>query len=178
MSKTGCPSTTVPSICIPPWAGGTVAIVVGACDLGGHPPTFAPRSTRTKNGINTHFEQKHLFLMHLLILTSFSCRLSSLATVLSSLSLLISSSLLSVLFASTSCFSFIRPSFRLNLFFCCFCFPLFLCCYHGLCLCIRRCCFALGTSFSVCLCFRCFISYCFCSAAAASVFRLTLHSSS
>ena len=62
-------------------------------------------------------------------------------------------------FASTSCCSFIRPSFRLSLLFCCLCFLLFLCCYRGFCVCIRRCCFSFGTSFSVCLCLCCFISF-------------------
>ena len=69
------------------------------------------------------------------------------------MSLLISSSPLSVFFLlqPTSCCSFIRPSFRLGLRFCCFCFLLFLCCYRGFCVCIRRCCFSFGTSCSVCL---------------------------
>ena len=61
MSKTGCSSTTVPSICIPSWAGGTVAIVVVACDPGRQPPGLAPRSTRTKKGGQHTVEQRHLF---------------------------------------------------------------------------------------------------------------------
>ena len=63
VSKTGCPSTTLPSICIQPWAGGTVAIVGSASDPKGHPPGFAPRSTRTKNGVNTHLS-KNTFSQH------------------------------------------------------------------------------------------------------------------
>ena len=38
----------------------------------------------------------------------------------------------------------------MSLLFCCFCFLLFLCCYRGFCVCIRRCCFSFGTTFSVC----------------------------
>ena len=52
-------TTIVPSICIPPWAGGSAAIVVGACDPGGHPPGFAPRSPRHA-GSNAHLSKKHL----------------------------------------------------------------------------------------------------------------------
>ena len=62
-------------------------------------------------------------------------------------------------FASTSCCSFIRPSFGLSLLFCCSCFLLFLCCNRSFCVCIRRCRFSFGTSFSVCLCLCCFISF-------------------
>ena len=101
-----------------------------------------------------------LLLFLILLNTSFNCCLSSLAVVLFSLmSLLISSSLHSVFFASASCCSFIRASFRLSLLFCCFCFLLFLCFYRGFCVCIRRCCFSFGTSFSVCLCLYGFISF-------------------
>ena len=52
----------VPSICIPPWAGGSVTIMVGECDLQGHPLGFAPRSTRTQNGVNTH-SSKNTFVI-------------------------------------------------------------------------------------------------------------------
>ena len=47
----------MPSICIPPWAGGTVTIKVGACDPRGRPPGLAPRSTRSQNGINTQLSK-------------------------------------------------------------------------------------------------------------------------
>ena len=62
-------------------------------------------------------------------------------------------------FASTSCCSFIRPSFRLSLRFCCFQLPSVLVLLPRLLVCIRRCCFSLSASFSVCFCLCCFISF-------------------
>ena len=47
----------MPSICIPPWAGGTVTMKVGACDPAGRPLGLAPRSTHSQNGVNTHLSK-------------------------------------------------------------------------------------------------------------------------
>ena len=54
--------TTMPSICIPPWAGGSAAIGVGARDPGSHPLGFAPRSPRHARS-NTHLSKKP-FCLH------------------------------------------------------------------------------------------------------------------
>ena len=56
ISGRGRRGAATPSICIPPWAGGTAAIKVGACDPGGRPPGLAPRSPRHE-GSNTHLSR-------------------------------------------------------------------------------------------------------------------------
>ena len=52
-------TTRVPRIFVPPQAGGSAAIVVGACDTRGHPPGFAPRSPRHARG-NAHLSKNTL----------------------------------------------------------------------------------------------------------------------